>query len=134
MKQYNLIRNIFLGTAVATTHTVSPTVAVSMDGSAPSYDAASSLSSSVRSSFRKANVGFATTTSMATATNSNPAYEQAVRHLGESQSQDALDHCSGHTTAMITCLLTQCVGQEPCEQQQQDESSHEGRSFGSREK
>ena len=115
MRHYYLLRNILLGTAAASL-AAAPTAA-SVDvllAAATSSSVSPPLHTSLRS------------LSTTTTTSSNPAYDGAMRHLQqESSNQDALDHCSGYTTAMVTCLLTQCVGQQPCDDDQ-DESTPEG--------
>ena len=121
MRHYYLLRNTLLGTAAATL-AAAPTAA-SVDELL-----AAATSSSVSPPLHTSLRALSTTTTMSSENIISPAYDRAMRHLQqESSNQDALDHCSGHTTAMITCLLTQCVGQQPCENDQDvSTSSTEG--------
>ena len=133
MKQYYLLRNILLGTAASATLTASPTVAapLSMEESSTSGVSSSLVVSPIYASslLRKPNSANSEASATTRTTTNTAAYDRAIRYLEDSQHQDALDHCSGHTTAMITCLLTQCVGQEPCEQQDEPATSHSGMLF-----
>ena len=130
MKQYYLLRNILLGTAASATLTASPTVAapLSMEESSTSGVSSSLVVSPIHASslLRKPNSANPEASATTRTTTNTAAYDRAIRYLEDSQHQDALDHCSGHTTAMITCLLTQCVGQEPCEQQDEPATSPSG--------